>query len=207
MGFLKMNNFMGENQFSDMFKKFFETYAQKASQPLDMLKNSDVTKYFNPTNLIEMSNKFLETMPWLNFLKTENTSDNVFDFAKNIKGLEIFSDLSHLSLENAQAMIRRQGEIFQKYSNEYNKFLQNISTNPQANVEMQSEFAKNTFESLINDFKELSEMYSKAHLENFEAASSKVVKNFGNKQDCATTTFCSSSKGGSTENKSAKVMK
>lgn len=181
-----MNNFMN-NPLTDMFKKAFEN---SGSQSLDMFNNIDISRYFNPSSWIEMSNKMFENMPWFSFIKNESNGENAFDFSKNFKNLEIFSDLSHLSLENSQAMMRRQAEIFQKHSNEYNKFLQNISTNPQNNIEIQAEFVKNSFESLISDFKELSEMYSKSNFENFEAASNKFVEALGKKQNCKVTPFC-----------------
>jgi phasin family protein len=184
-----MNNFMN-NPLTDMFKKAFESSTSSFGQPLDIMKNADMTKYFNPTTWVEMSSKMFEHFPWMNQFKNSTSSEQAFDFAKNFKGLELFSDLGHLSLENSQAMLRRQAEIFQKYSNEYNKFMQNMSTDPQANIELHNEFARTSFESLVNDFKELSEMYSKANLETLEATSTKVTEVLGKKQNCSVTPFC-----------------
>lgn len=166
-----MKDFMN-NPMMDMFKKGFENPMASLGQGFDM------SKFFNPTSWMEMSNKMMEQMPWLNPMNKQDMShpENAFNFAENMKGMDLFSDLSHLSLENTQAMLRRQAEIVQKHSAEAYKFFQNLSpsNNPEANMSMQADFMRSSFESLVNDFKELSEMYSKSNLETFDAASKKL---------------------------------
>ena len=180
------------NPMMDMFKKAFENPTAGFSQSFEAMKSNDMTKFFNPTAWVEMSNKMLEHMPWLNLTKQDMpNTENAFNFANNIQGMDVFSDLSHLSLENTQAMLRRQAEIIQRHSSEMNKFLQNMSSNPETNITVQADFIRNNFESLVNDFKELSEMYSKANLETFEAASNKVAQKLGKKPNCDTDTSCS----------------
>lgn len=180
-----MKDFMN-NPMMDMFKKGFENPMAGFGQHMDM------SKYFNPATWMEMSSKMTEHMPWLHAMQNKQDvphSENAFNFAENMKNMDLFSDLSHLSLENTQAMMRRQAEIIQRHSTEVYKFIQNMSpsNDPQANMTAQADFMRSSFESLVNDFKELSEMYSKANLETFDAASKKVAKQMGQKDNCATS--------------------
>lgn len=183
-----MNNFMN-NPIMDMFKKGFEN-------PMSSMGQFDMSKMFNPSSWMEMSSKMMEYMPWLKNMSNGQNMDhpeNAFNFMENVKGMDLFSDLSHLSLENTQAMLRRQAEIIQRHSAEVHKFIQNLSSsnNPEANMSLQADFMRSSFESLVSDFKELSEMYSKANMETFETASNKISQQMGKKSDCAGTTSCS----------------
>ena len=194
-----MKDFMN-NPMMDMFKKSFENPMAGFGQNFDMFKNNDMSKMFNPATWAEMGNKMMEHMPWLNAMnngKDMSHPENAFNFAENIKGMDLFSDLSHLSLENTQAMLRRQGEIIQKHSAEVYKFIQNmsLSNDHEANMKAQADFTRSSFESLVSDFKELSEMYSKANLETFEAASNKVSQQMGTSYK--STSSCSTKEMGS----------
>ena len=154
------NNFMN-NPMLDMFKKTFEN-------PMDMFgKNAGMGKSFDPSQWMEMSSKMIKDIPWLKEFGTHSDYDKV---------TEIFSDLKHLSLENTQAMMYRQAEIIQKHSTELQKFMRSMSPvkDPETNMETQKEFMQASFESMINDFKELAEMYSKSNLETFGAVSDKM---------------------------------
>ena len=161
-----MNNFM-DNPMMDMFKKSMENPAAMWSQEawtknLEMMKNSEMGKGFNPGNWMSMANN-----------KPEGSA---FNFADSMKNTEMFADMHKLSLENAQAMLRRQAEIIQKHAADLYKLMQSTvsSPNPEAAMSMQTNYMHSAFDSLVADFKELMEMYSKANLETFEAASCKV---------------------------------
>lgn len=169
--------------FMNMFQKGFE------NPMASFAKNFDMTKMFNPAAYLDMYNKTMEMMPWYQGLLNKQDKaypENAFNFSENIKGLDLLSDLSHLSLENTQAMMRRQAEIIQRHSTEVHKFLQNLSpaNDQEQNMKLQADFMRASFQSLVNDFKELAEMYSKANLETFEAASNKMCQHMNKKGAC-----------------------
>jgi phasin family protein len=164
--------------FVDMLKKNFEHQSS-------MMQN------FNPNSFFDFSNKFLQNIqdaPWLkswmpNFSDKE---EKKFGFADSMKHVEEFSHIHQLSLENAQAMLRRQTEIMRKHAVDLYKLIQNTvtSSNPEKTISMQSDYMQNSFESLINDFKELSEMYAKSSLESFEAVSNKINEQMQKARSC-----------------------
>lgn len=183
-----MNNFMN-NPAMDMFKKSMENHTNVWSQASETFKShtNNLHKGFDfnsPNNQwMEAYTKMTENMPWMKFFSPSNETnqENPLNFMKNIKGAEVFADLSHLSLENSQAMMRRQAEITQKHTEELYKLMQNFnhSGDHKANMESQEEFIRSSFESMVADFKELAEMYTKANLETFEAASKKMAEQLG----------------------------
>jgi phasin family protein len=185
--------------FMNMFQKSFE------NPMADFTKNFDMTKMFNPAAYLDMYNKTMEMMPWYQGMNKQNNfhPENAFNFAENIKGLDLFSDLSHLSLENTQAMMRRQAEIIQRYSSEVHKFLQSLSpaNDQEQNMKLQADFMRSSFQSLVNDFKELAEMYSKANLETFEAASNKMCQHMNIKGACENSSCSSQDKNASPKSK------
>jgi phasin family protein len=175
-GVIEMNDYMN-NPMMDMFKKAMENPMSMWSQDnmakvTESMQNQDMSKVFNPSSWMSMSGKMMENMPWANALK----QNNAMDFSANMKNVEAFADMHKLSLESAQAMLRRQAEVIQKHSTDLYKLMQNMvsSPSPEAAMSMQSEYMQSAFEALVADFKELAEMYSKANLETFEAASCRV---------------------------------
>ena len=48
------------------------------------------------------------------------------------------------------------------------------SPSPEANIAKQTDFAKQSFENMMNDFKELSEMYSESSMDAFEIMSEQL---------------------------------
>ncbi|MEK6734661.1 MAG: phasin family protein [Pseudomonadota bacterium] len=175
-----MNNYMN-NPMMDMFKKTMENpmaawSSENLNKTMETFQNTEFFKNFNPANWSEISKEMLEKAPWLNNFKSEN----FFNFAENTKNAEAVADLHKLSLENAQAVLRRQAEIIQKHSTDLYKLMQNMvsSQNPEAAMSVQSDYMKTSFDALTADFKELLEMFAKANLENFEAASHKISKQF-----------------------------
>jgi phasin family protein len=144
----------------------------------DMFKNPMEmwSKAFDPKGWTDMSNKMMESMPWLqSFGKNESSkkaTNTAFNFAKNMKNMEGFLDLNKLSLENTQAVLHRQTEILQKHSTELYKLMQDMSSarDPEANRARQADLIRSSLE----DLKELTEMYSKFNLEAFEAISNKM---------------------------------
>lgn len=165
-----LNNFMN-NPFLDMFKQSFEGPMNTWS------------KNFNPMNWMENANKMAENLPWLKSYgySHENDPREAFKFGEHVKGMEAFSELSHLALENTQAMLHRQAEIIQRHSAELYKTMQEMasSSNHADNMETHQDYLRSSFEAMVNDFKELAEMYSKASLETFDAAGCKMTEHMG----------------------------
>ncbi len=185
-----MNEYFANNPMVEMFKKSLEDpmhlwSAENWQKHLETLQDSNMLKNFNPGAWMSMQNKMIENNPWINF----NQVASKFNLADNIKKVEMFADMHKLSLENAQAVLRRQAEIIQKHANDLYKLMQNMvsSPNPEAAMSLQADYVKATFDSLAADFKELLEMYSKAHLDNFEHTSNKVSEHLHNmsKATCA----------------------
>ena len=177
-----MKNCMN-NPMMDMFKKAMENpmdgWNKTMENPMDgwnktmeMAQNFGASKDFNPGNWMNMSNKFMENMPWVDQMKGFGGNK----VSENMGNVEAFADMNKLTLENAQAMLRRQGEIIQKHSTDIYKLMQNMvsSPNPEAAMSLQTEYVQMAFDVLVSDFKELMEMYSKSHLEAFDNASCKV---------------------------------
>ena len=160
------------NPMMDMFKKAMENPMEGWNKTVEMVQNFGSSKDFNPGNWMAMSNKFMEKMPWAGQMQNFGGDK----FAENIENVESFADMNKLTLENAQAMLRRQGEIIQKHSTDIYKLMQNMvsSPNPETAMSLQTEYMQKAFDVLVSDFKELMEMYSKSHLEAFDTASSKV---------------------------------
>jgi phasin family protein len=169
-----MENYLN-NPMMNMFRKAMENPTEiwsmeKWTKLAESSPMSESYKNFNPGNWMNMSGKMMENFPWL------KNSQNNFNFSENMKNVEMFADMNKVSLESAQAMLRRQAEIIQKHSTEIYKLMQNMvsSPNPEAAMQLQAEFMQMAFDSLVSDFKELSEMFSKANLEHFEMTSSKI---------------------------------
>lgn len=183
-----MENYLN-NPMMNMFRKAMENPMEMWSmdnwtQLNENIQNSEAYKNFNPGNWMTMLNKMMENLPWL------KNGQNGFNFQENMKNVESFADLHKVSLESAQAMLRRQAEIIQKHSTEIYKLMQNMvsSPNPEAAMQLQGEYMQMAFDSLVSDFKELSEMFAKSNLENFEMASSKIsnqMKNMSYKNNCS----------------------
>jgi phasin family protein len=166
-----MNNYMN-NPMMDMFKKSMENpmamWSKESWAPMmEAMQNNDMTKGFSCGDWMAIPNKMMGSMPW---------SADSFNPGNNMKHVESFADMHKVSLESAQAMLRRQAEVIQKHSADLYSLMQNMvsSPNPETAMSMQSEYMQMAFEALVADFKELAEMYSKANLEAFEVASSKV---------------------------------
>ncbi len=195
------------NPFMDMFKKSMENpmsmwSPENWTKMMETVQSADMYKNFNPAVWMEVPNKMFENMPWMN-------QKNNFNFAENMKNVETFADMHKLSLEGAQAMLRRQAEIIQKHSNDLYKLMQNMvsSPNPEAAMNMQAEYMQATFDSLVADFKELSEMFAKANLEHFEVASGKVsehMKKMRNYAKCTASECHSKEESCAKDNKKEK---
>ncbi len=154
-----MNGFMN-NPIMEMFKNPMEMWS----------------KGFDQKNWADISGKMTESMPWLKAFCQNDPSKSPADvasrYAENLKNMSGFADLGKLSLENAQAMMRRQAEIVKKHSAELSQLMQDVasSRNPESNMARQADLIKSSLE----DFRELTEMYAKFHLETLEAAGNKV---------------------------------
>lgn len=169
-----MNNSFN-NPFTDMFKNPMNMWSpENWNKSLEMFQSYDFSKNFNPEHWAAMSSSFMKNAPWIN--KMCKTPLNLADTTNS---MESFAEIHKISLESAQAMLRRQAEIIQKHSSDIYTLMQNMvsSPNPEAAMSVQSEYIQMAFETLMSDFKELMEMYSKANLETFEAASKKVSEN------------------------------
>lgn len=166
-----MKNCMN-NPMMDMFKKAMENPMEGWNKTMEMAQNFGAPKDLNPGNWTAMSSKIMENMPWADQMK--NFGGN--KIPNNMGNVEAFADMNKLTLENAQAMLRRQGEIIQKHSTDIYKLMQNMvsSPNPEAAISLQTEYMQTAFDVLVSDFKELMEMYSKSNLEAFDTASCKV---------------------------------
>lgn len=172
-----MSDYYMNNPMMDILKKAMENPASLMSmwtKNLDMMKNFDMLKNFNASSWTDM-------MPWLNpnkagFSNSTGPMGSAFNFADNIKNTEMFSDTHKLSLDNAQAVLRRQAEIIQKHTEELGKLMQQAisSRDPAETMKHQSDYMRSTFDVLVADFKELTEMYAKAGMETFEVASKKL---------------------------------
>lgn len=172
-----MNEYFANNPMMEMFKKSMEDpmhmwSPENWNKHLETVQGSEMFKNFNPGNWLSMQNKMMENNPWANFAQ----SANQFNPVENMKKVEAFADMHKLSLESAQAVLRRQAEIIQKHANDLYKLMQNMvsSPNPEMAMSLQAEYVKSAFDNLSSDFKELLEMYSKANLENFENTSNKM---------------------------------
>lgn len=185
-----MSNFQS-NPFMDMFKQAFESPMNMWSQAFEMAKNNDYMKAFSSNNWMGAPQKMMESFPWMKHcvFSGDEHAKKAFNFGENVKGMEAFSELSHLALENSQAMLHRQAEIIQRHANELYKAMHEISSShDHANsMEAQQEYMRVSFDALVNDFKELAEMYSKASIETFGAASEKMKHHF----DCHGSKNCS----------------
>ena len=186
-----MNNYMN-NPMMDMFKKSMENpmamWSKESWAPMmEAMQNNDMTKGFNCGDWMAIPNKMMGSMPW---------NADSFNPGNNMKHVESFADMHKVSLESAQAMLRRQAEVIQKHSADLYSLMQNMvaSPNPETAMSMQSEYTQMAFEALVADFKELAEMYSKANLEAFEVASSKVGEHINKmkKTDCSGKQHCHS---------------
>jgi phasin family protein len=182
-----MENYLN-NPMMNMFRKAMENPMDMWSmnhwtQLAENMQSSDMYKGFNPGNWLAMSGKLMENMPWLNNTK------QMFNFSENMKNVESYAQVHKISLESAQALLRRQAEVIQKHSTDIYKLMQNLvsSRNPEIAMQLQSEYVQMAFDALVADFKELAEMFSKSHIEHFEVLSNKVgeqIKNMGNKANC-----------------------
>jgi phasin family protein len=169
-----MKDYMN-NPMMDMFRNPMAMCSQEGwTKAMEAMQNSEMGKGFNPGNWMAMSSKMAEHAPWLG--KIHNQAENGFNFADNMKNVESFADMHKLSMENAQAMLRRQAEIIQKHATDVYSLMQNMvsAANPESAMSLQANYVHEAFDSLVADFKELTEMHSKAHLEAFENASAKV---------------------------------
>jgi len=150
------------------------------NKSMEMAKNFDVNSSFDPKKWSEMSAKMLEAAPWMSIWNNQSNRDenqaNMFNMAENMKNMEMFSDVHQLTLENAQALMRRQAEIIQRHSTDLFKLMQDLATapNPEATMVRQADYFKAAFESLMHDYRELTEMYSKAHIETCTTAGEKI---------------------------------
>ena len=193
-----MENYLN-NPMIDMFRKAMEDPMKMWSMEnwtklTEATQTADAYKNFNPANWMNMSEKMMENFPWL-----KNSQHNL-NFSENMKNVEMFADMNKVSLESAQAMLRRQAEIIQKHSTEIYKLMQNMvsSPNPETAMQIQAEYMQIAFDSLVSDFKELSEMFAKANLEHFEMTSAKIgdqIKNMNKKNSCSSEKCDSSDKG------------
>lgn len=175
-----MNNAYN-NPFMDMFKTQMNMCSPgNWNKTLEMAQNYDFAKSFNPEYWVSMSSNFMKNAPWMT-----KQAHHLHDHASH---MDSYAEIHKMSLESAQAMLRRQAEIIQKHSTDIYTLMQNMvsSPNPEAAMSLQNEYVQMAFETLMADFKELMEMYSKANLETFEVASKKVSEHVNklNKASC-----------------------
>lgn len=152
-----MQDYFANHPMLSMFKRTLEDPSIIWGQNMDMMKN------FNFMNMMANS-------PFKSFFGGEQLFNN------NANPFSSFMDVHKLSSENAQAVMRRQAEIIQKHADELRQLMQYVMTSHDVRETMnrQAHYMQSTFEALANDFKELTEMYSKASMENFETASAKL---------------------------------
>ena len=150
-----MQDYFANHPMLSMFKKSLENPSAIWEQNIEMMKN------FNPMNMMNNS-------PLKSFFGGA--------FADNFNPLNSLSDVHKLSSENAQAVMRRQAEMIQKHADELRQLMQYAMTSQDVRetINRQAHYMQSTFEALANDFKELTEMYSKSNMETFEAASTKL---------------------------------
>jgi phasin family protein len=174
-----MQNYFANSPMLDMFKNhpMLDMLKKTAENPSVIWEqNMEMMKNFNPMSFLENSplKSFFSGMP---------------AFAGTTNPLSALTDAHKLSSENAQAVMRRQAEIIQKHADELRQLMQYAMTSHDIRETMnrQSHYMQSTFEALAGDFKELTEMYSKANMETFQAASTKLNEHMKNATKHATT--------------------
>jgi phasin family protein len=191
-----MSDYNMNNPMMDILKKMMGNPSDLMgmwTKNMNMTQGMDMMKNFNPAS-------WMESMPWNAHKEGQNSMGPMsaaFNFADSAKHAETFANEHKVSLESAQAVLRRQAEIIQKHAEEVGKLMQQAisSRDPKEAMKRQSDYMRSTFDVLIADFKELVEMYSKASMESFDAASEKVKHHMDKAHSsCATSCSTDSSK-------------
>lgn len=182
-----MSDYYMNNPLMNLWKNFFEN----PSNPMaTFIKNMEYLKSMMPGSMPN----FGSFMNMQGFNPASFNPANHFNFAENFKDMGGFADTSKLSMENAQAIVRRQTEILQKHAQELAKLVQKAfsTTNPEETINRNRDYLHSAFDLLIADFKELTELYTKANMETFEAVSNRFKEHLEKISPCPTGTPCGS---------------
>jgi len=169
-------SFFSQNQEMMKNNPFMEFFANTQ----DMMKHNLLTEFVSRVQDMMKHNPMLEFFPqakeMMNHMPWNNQASYSNIFTDKLKDIAHLKDAQKLTLENAQAMMRRQAEMIQKHAEELHKLMQYAisSSDPKETMNRRSEYITSTFDSLVSDFKELVEMHTKANMEAFDAASAKL---------------------------------
>ncbi len=86
------------------------------------------------------------------------------------KNMEALTNANRLAFEGMQAVMQRQGELLRQSVEEYAKTAQSMTDmkDPQEAIARQTDLAKQGFERMISNMREMSELMAKSNNEVFE---------------------------------------
>lgn len=176
---------MSESYMNNPMMNLWKNFLDNPSNPMSIFtKNMEFLKSYMPGSFPNFSS-------WMN-MGNANPQSGAYNFADNFKDMGGFSETQKLSFENVQAIARRQAEIIQKHAQELVKLFQKAmsTNNPEETVKRNTDFVHSSFDLLIADFKELTELYSKANMETFEAVSNRFKSHLEKVAPCGGNGSC-----------------
>ncbi|MFN7038815.1 MAG: phasin family protein [Alphaproteobacteria bacterium] len=138
----------------------------------------DAFKVFTDNNMFSQNKSMLHAMDMNNLVSIQN------------RNAETMTAANQMIAENMQAIMRRQAEMMQNNATNMFQLVKEVatSTNPEANTNKNSNFAKNTFDNAVSNTKELMEMAMKSNMEMFNFITDKMSENMSECCDQARTT-------------------
>jgi len=140
---------------------------------------TEMTQYNNA--FFDAFKQFADKDAFANFQKNFNfgnqDSSQYSELAQ--KNLDAMMKAGQISAENAQAIMRRVGEVVQKQLGEATEAVRDImsSSNPEHAMQKGQQFAKNAATNAIHNSKEMVEMSSKSVMEVFDIYGKRFAEN------------------------------
>lgn len=195
-------DFMNNNPFMEMMRNMDFAKGQ------DMWNNNFVNLWKNQSLQSDWAKQFSQYQEQFNkysmdtlkiFKDMYSGNPNLMDQTTNnlnsmlsviMKNMQVMSKAGQNIAENTQNIFRKKAEITQKRFSEIFSLIKEVSSSPNSEIVMslQADYCRKSFEEMINDFKELTEMTTKSSLEAFEAVNKKLNESIANFQKTAEQT-------------------
>jgi phasin family protein len=171
--YMNMNPFMKMFENMDMSKQF-NVWGKSAN--MDMFKNMDMGSWVK--NMQNAANVQDNMQSMMNMWSNKGSGCSAPSMGASMEGAESMSQMGQRLSENAQAVMMRKAEILQSHASDLFNLMKDLSSSrdPESMMSKQADFARSTYEGLMGDYQELTEMVGKSSLEAFEMLSAEMSK-------------------------------
>jgi len=180
---------MMNNPFMEMFKamdinKMMQNW-QNMIQAMDMNKMMQNWQQWQNMMQANDTNKIMQKFFPMNLCGDHANFDMGNFVQAGMKNMQSMNEVSQNMADIYQDVMKRKAEMMQAHMSEMFNLMKalSMSSSMEDGMAKQSEYVRKSFEKMMNDFNELTQMCSNNNMKNFEMMSDKLDQSMNNLQD------------------------